>query len=72
MKPIIKLMKRLSLYLFLLLFTLQTPSLADNINDLEIDGISIGDSLLDYYSVSEIKKQLSKTTSSYKRKRINS
>jgi len=63
-------MKRLFPYLFLILFTLQTPSLADNINDLEIDGISIGDSLLDYYSVSEIKKQLSKTTSSYKSKRI--
>jgi len=28
--------------------------LADNISDFEIDGISIGDSLLDYYSVSEI------------------
>ena len=27
--------------------------LADNISDFEIDGISIGDSLLDYYSVSE-------------------
>ena len=53
-----------------MIFTLPTPSQADDINDLEIDGVSIGDSLLDHYSVSEIKKQLSKTLSSYKSKRI--
>ncbi|MDP7197918.1 MAG: hypothetical protein QF864_17255 [SAR202 cluster bacterium] len=63
-------MKRLSLYLFLILLTLPTPSQADDINDLEIDGVSIGDSLLDHYSVSEIKKQLAKTVSHYKSKRI--
>ena len=48
-------MKRLSLYLFLILFTLQTPSQADDIRDLEIEGMSIGDSLLDYFSEVEIK-----------------
>ena len=47
-------MKRLSLYLFLLLFTLQTPSSADDIRDFEIEGISIGDSLLGYMSEEEI------------------
>ena len=47
-------MKNLSVYLFLLLFTLQTPSLADDISDFQIEGMSIGDSLLDYMSVSEI------------------
>jgi hypothetical protein len=31
-----------------------TPSQADNIEDLEIDGIGIGDSLLDFYTKSEI------------------
>ena len=48
-------MKRLSLYLFLVLFTLQTPSQADDIRDFQIEGMSIGDSLLDYFSESEIK-----------------
>ena len=49
-------MKRLSLYLFLILFTLHTPSLADDIRDFEIEGISIGDSLLDHFSEEKIKK----------------
>ena len=47
-------MKRLSLYLFLILFTLQTPSQADDIRDFQIEGMSIGDSLLDYFSEEEI------------------
>ena len=55
MKPTIKLMKRLSLYLILILFTLQTPSWADDIRDFQIEGMSIGDSLLDYFSKEEIK-----------------
>ena len=50
-------MKRLSLYLFLLLFTLQTSSWADDISDFEIEGMSIGDSLLDYVSEGEITKE---------------
>ncbi len=49
-------MKRLSLYLFLLFFTLQTPSWADDISDFQIEGMSIGDSLLDYMSKDKIKK----------------
>ena len=49
-------MKRLSLYLFLILFTLQTPSQADDIRDFQIEGMSIGDSALDYFSEKEIKK----------------
>ena len=52
---LIKLMKRLSLYLLLLLFTLQTQSYADDIRDFQIEGMSIGDSLLDYFSKKEIK-----------------
>ena len=56
MKLTNKLMKRLSLYLFLILFTLQTPSWADDIRDFQIEGMSIGDSLLDYFSEKEIKK----------------
>ena len=50
-------MKRLSLYLFLILFTLPTPSQADDIRDFQIEGMSIGDSLLDYFSEEEIKKK---------------
>jgi len=49
-------MKRLSLYLFLIFFTLQTPSQADDIRDFQIEGISVGDSLLDYYSENVINK----------------
>ena len=51
-------MKRLSLYLFLILFTLQTPSWADDIRDFQIEGMSVGDSLLDYFSENEIKANL--------------
>jgi hypothetical protein len=55
MKPTSKLMKRLSLYLFLILFTLPTPSQANDIRDFQIEGMSIGDSLLDYFTEKEIK-----------------
>ena len=47
-------MKKLSAYLFLILFSFQTSSLGDDIGDLEIAGMSIGDSLLDYFSEEEI------------------
>ena len=49
-------MKKLSIYLLLALFSLQNPSWADDIRDFQIEGMSIGDSLLDYFSKSEIKK----------------
>ena len=58
MKPTNKLMKRLSLYLFLIFFTLQTPSQADDIQDFQIEGMSLGDSLLDYMSKKEIKENI--------------
>ena len=54
MKPTNKLMKRLSLYLFLIFFTLPTSSQADDIRDFQIEGMSIGDSLLDYFSRDKI------------------
>ena len=47
-------MKRLSLYLFLILFTIQIPSQADDIRDFQIEGMSIGDSALDYFSKDEL------------------
>ena len=49
-----KLMKRLSLYLFLILFTLQTPSLSDDIRDFQIEGISLGDSALKHFNANEL------------------
>ena len=49
-------MKKLSVYIFLILFSFQAPSLADDITDFQIEGMSIGDSLLDYFSEKEIKK----------------
>ena len=54
-------MKKLSVYLFLILFSFQTSSWADDISDFQIDGMSIGDSLLDYFSEEEIKTNIKKT-----------
>ena len=49
-------MKKLSAYLFLILFSFSAPSFADDIRDFQIEGMSIGDSLLDYFTKEEIKK----------------
>jgi len=38
----------------ILIFVLESISKADDIKDFQIEGISIGDSLLDYYSLNEI------------------
>jgi len=48
-------MKKLSTYLFLILFSFSAPSFADDISEFQIEGMSIGDSLLDYFSKKEIK-----------------
>ena len=48
-------MKRLLLIL-ILTFSLQSLTNADDIKDFEIEGISLGDSLLDHFSEKEIKK----------------
>jgi len=42
-------MKKLSTYLLLILFSFSVPSFADDIRDFQIEGMSIGDSLLDYF-----------------------
>ena len=47
-------MKKLSTYLFLILFSFSTFSFADDISDFQIEGITIGDSLLDHLSKEEI------------------
>ena len=46
-------MKRL-LLIFILTFTFQTLTKADDIRDFEIEGMSVGDSLLDFFSKEEI------------------
>ena len=50
-------MKKLLGILVLGLFLI-TPSQADDIRDLQIEGMSVGDSLLDYFSEAEIKENL--------------
>ena len=52
------------LTLFVLLFS--SSVLAEDISDFQIEGMSIGDSLLKFYSETEIKNQLSKTHSTRK------
>ncbi len=51
-------MKKLSTYLFFILFSFSSPSFADDIQDFEIEGITIGKSLLDYMTEKEIKENV--------------
>ena len=48
-------MKKLCIYIFLVLFSFQTPSQADDIKEFQIEGMSIGDSALDYFTKEQIK-----------------
>ena len=59
-------MKRLSAYRFLILFTLQTSSQADDIRDFQIEGISLYDSALKYFNENQIKKEIAGYYSSNK------
>ena len=49
---------KLFLSVLILIFSLQSWTKADDIRDFEIEGISIGDSLLDFYSEKEIKQNI--------------
>ena len=51
-------MKKLSICLFLIFFSFSAPSFADDIQDFEIEGMTIGNSLLDYMSEEEIKENV--------------
>ena len=44
--------------ILVLILSLQSWTKADDIRDFEIEGISIGDSLLEYFSEKEIKKKI--------------
>ena len=48
-------MKKLSICLFLIFFSFSAPSFADDISEFQIEGMSIGDSLSDFFSEEEIK-----------------
>lgn len=49
-----KFMKKLSIYIFFILLIFSNSIYADDIQDFQIEGISIGDSLLDHLSKEEI------------------
>ena len=53
------------LFTLIIIFTLQSFSTADDIQDLEIEGMSIGDSLLNYISEIDIKKEIEITKNHY-------
>ena len=59
-------MKKLLILLFSLFFLSTTSVFADDISDFEIEGISIGDSLLDYMTEDEILKEIKRTKNLYK------
>ena len=61
-----KFLRRFVLIVFIS-FLLSPNSNADDISELEIEGFSIGDSLLKYFSLDEIK---SNTIADYKEKKI--
>ena len=46
------------IFVFIILISLTTSVNSENIKDLEIENISIGDSLLDYLSENEILKEI--------------
>ena len=50
---------RVFITVLVLIFSLQSWTKADDISDLEIEGMSIGDSLLDYFSEKQIKNSIS-------------
>ena len=50
------LLMRIFLSVLILIFNFQSLTKADDIKDFEIEGIRVGDSLLDHYSEKEIKK----------------
>ena len=56
------------LAILILILTFQTPSQADDIRDFQIEGISLGDSLLDYFSEEKINK--SKRNYGYENKKF--
>jgi len=57
------LVMKVFLTVLILVFNLQSWSKANDVKDFEIEGITVGESLLDYYSEKEIKKKINEETS---------
>jgi hypothetical protein len=55
-------MKLKNIILIFLLFSFLSPVKADDIKNFEIEGMSVGDSLLNYFSPNEIKQKISSRT----------
>ena len=60
-----EIMKKLSTYLFIIFFSFSASSFADDISEYQIEGISIGDSLLDHLSKKEIITEIESNKPSY-------
>ena len=58
-------MKKLLILLFSILLLSSTSVFADDISDFQIEGISLGDSLLDYMTEDEILKEIERTKDWY-------
>ena len=57
---------RVFLTVLVLIFSLQSWTKAEDISDFEIEGIGIGDSLLDFFSINEIESRIVKEYYKYK------
>ena len=51
---------RVFIVVLVLIFSLQSGTKAEDISDFQIEGMSIGDSLLDFYSEEEVEKNIRK------------
>ena len=60
---------RIFLSIIILIISLQSWTKADDISDFQIEGMSIADSLLDYFSEAEIKNPGSNNTMYYPKSR---
>ena len=58
-------MKKLVSYIFLFILSFSIPSYSDDIQDLQIEGVSIGDSLLNYTSKKKILSEIKKNEPTY-------
>ena len=50
-------MKKISLYIFLIFFSFITKSFSSNLNDFQIEGISVEDSVHDYFTTETLKER---------------
>jgi hypothetical protein len=60
-----EIMKKLVSYIFLFILSFSIPSYSDDIQDLQIEGVSIGDSLLNYTSKKKILSEIKKNEPTY-------